>query len=434
MTCAATHGYLPLLLDDANVRAQIRIAIDTHQKYFGKKPRGIWLPECAYRPRYDWTPPVGSETFSAYKKERAGIEEILSEVGLEYFIVEGTLTKGGATMGTYNHVFADRHHFIRHDEEWKRFQLRHETHADRSLAEVYGVRSTFKKLKGIQPVVFSRDRVTAEQVWSAENGYPGDPQYLEFHKKHHNSGLRYWRISESKTDLEDKELYDPAAIDERLNSHADHFISLIYKNLKRHFSQTGTEGIVCSPFDTELFGHWWFEGPAFIEKIIEKLSSNPDIHLTNCADSIDERKRPYEVIALPEGSWGEGGGHYVWLNQKVAWMWEEIYTLEDRFLHVVRSYNSKPSPSSFLTKITKQAARELLLLESSDWQFLITTSSASDYSERRFKKHAKRLQKLLSIIDKILLKKEAKTKDKEYLKKVFKNDHPFAEIDLKAWE
>src|ERR1043165_5831714 len=126
MTCAATHGYLPLLLDDANVRAQIRIAIDTHQKYFGKKPRGIWLPECAYRPRYDWTTPVGSETFSAYKKERAGIEEILSEVGLEYFIVEGTLTKGGATMGTYNHVFADRHHFIRHDEEWKRFQLRHE--------------------------------------------------------------------------------------------------------------------------------------------------------------------------------------------------------------------------------------------------------------------------------------------------------------------
>jgi 1,4-alpha-glucan branching enzyme len=431
MTCAATHGYLPLLLDDANVRAQIRLAIATHQKYFGKKPRGIWLPECAYRPRYNWTPPVDSERFSTYKTERAGIEEILSELGIEYFIVEGTLTKGGATMGTYNHIFADRHHFIRHDEEWKQFQLRHEIHSDRSLAEVYGVKSTFRKLKGIQPVVFSRDRVTAEQVWSAENGYPGDPQYLEFHKKHHNSGLRYWRISDSKT-LEDKELYDPAATDGRLNAHADHFISLIYKNLKRHLLQTGTEGIVCSPFDTELFGHWWFEGPAFIEKIIEKLQTNPDITLTNCADSIDDRKRPYEVIALPEGSWGEGGGHYVWLNQKVAWMWEEIYALEDRFLQDIKSYHSQ-SASAFLTKVLKQAARELLLLESSDWQFLITTSSAADYSERRFKKHGKRLAKLLDIVEKLLAGKKAKPKEKDYLKKVLKTDHSFDEIDLNAW-
>jgi 1,4-alpha-glucan branching enzyme len=336
-------------------------------------------------------------------------------------------------MGTYNRVFADRYHTIPHDEEWKRFHLRREEHKERSLAEIYGVKSTFKKLKGIQPVVFSRDRITAAQVWSAEEGYPGDPSYLEFHKKHHESGLRYWRISDSKAALEDKEIYDPSAIDDRLNSHADHFISLIHKNLKKHLLQTGNEGIVCSPFDTELFGHWWFEGPAFIEKIIEKLDSNSDIVLTNCAEALDERKRPYEVIALPEGSWGEGGGHYVWLNQKVTWMWEEIYRLEDQFLRNIKSYHNQKNIGDWPRKILQQAARELLLMESSDWQFLITTSSASDYSEKRFKKHCKRLEKILGIAERSLAGKKPKTKDKDYLKKVLKTDHPFVEIDLGAW-
>ncbi len=433
MTCAATHGYLPLLLDDANVRAQLRIAIATHEKHFGKKPRGIWLPECAYRPRYNWTPPTGDEQIREHKGERAGIEEILAELGLEYFVVEGTLTKGGIPMGTYPELLNQLHSKFENDSDWHQFLFNTAEREDRSLAEMYAIRSTTKKIKGKLPVVFSRDRKTSEQVWSGEIGYPGEPNYLEFHKKHHNSGLRYWAVTDSSVDLADKKLYDVNATQEKIALHAQHFIGLVKSTLRKHIKQTGYDGIVCSPFDTELFGHWWFEGPQFIEKVITLLNESDDVRLTNCSEALDKRTRKYEVIALPEGSWGEGGGHYVWLNHNVTWMWDMIYSLEAQFLTNVRNYNSATKPSKFFTKAMTQAARELLLIESSDWQFLITTEGAADYAEKRFRKHCKRLGKLLGITERVASGKKSRVKDKEYIKKVEKDDHPFLEIDLNAW-
>ncbi len=433
MTCAATHGYLPLLLDDRNVRAQLRVAIDTHQKYFGKAPRGIWLPECAYRPRYFWNPPAGGNEIVAYARERAGIEELLAEVGLEYFVVEGSLTKGGIAMNSYNELLRSHHDEFENDSDWTRYATHYAEHEERSLSELYKVRSTHRPIKGQLPVVFSRDRRTSEQVWSGDIGYPGDPNYLEFHKKHHNSGLRYWKVSGSQVDLANKDIYDPKAVEERLQSHAEHFLSLVADTLTNHTVKTGQEGIVCSPFDTELFGHWWFEGPRFIEKVIETIGSRIDITLTHCAEALDERSRPYQTIALPEGSWGEGGGHYVWLNHTVVGLWDKIYELEDRFLQNISRYRLQKKPKKILTNYLKQAARELLLLEASDWQFLITTQSAEEYSNTRFEKHCKRLSKLLKIVDGLFDREETSKKEKEYLKKVSHDDHPFSEIRLEHW-
>jgi 1,4-alpha-glucan branching enzyme len=364
MTCGATHGYFPLLLDDRNIRAQIQLAIATHEKYFRQKPRGIWLPECAYRPRYWWSPQSGNGTLEKFRKERAGIEELLSEFGLEYFVVEGSLTKGGTALPTYHAMMNALH--VKHmgSEEWQKFLFQtHEKH-DRSLADIYAVKSTMRDLPGTVPVVFSRDRKTSEQVWSGDVGYPGNPAYLDFHKKHHNSGLRYWKVTGHTVDIGSKEQYRPDDTEGNISMQASHFVSLVKQTLLQHLVETGKTGVVCSPFDTELFGHWWFEGPGFLEKVLERLAADPDVMLSDCAEIIDHTP-DRQTIALPEGSWGEGGGHYVWLNQKVAWTWSDIYALEKRFLSTIQEY-FQSKRTEFLRKILEQAARELLLLESSD--------------------------------------------------------------------
>jgi 1,4-alpha-glucan branching enzyme len=433
MTCGATHGYFPLLLDDRNIRAQIKLAIATHEKYFGKKPKGIWLPECAYRPRYYWQPQSANGSLNAFKKERAGIEEILAEFGLKYFVVEGSLTKGGSAVPTYDQLLAPVHAKHLQSEEWNTFLFKSEEKKDRSLADIYKVKSTMYDLAGDAPVVFSRDRRTSEQVWSGDIGYPGEPNYLDFHKKHHNSGLRYWKVTGAKVDIGAKEQYDPSVTDANLYRQSEHFVNIVKQTLTEHLTETGMPGVVCSPFDTELFGHWWFEGPGFLEKVLERLSNDPDIILSNCAEIIDSLPEA-KTISLPEGSWGEGGGHYVWLNHNVAWTWKEIYELEKRFLDVVDESKSRNKKSKFLKDILKQSARELLLLEASDWQFLITTESAAEYSTKRFKGHAKRLENLLEIAENLLRGRNDNTNDdKKYLEVVSRDDKPFAQINLDWW-
>jgi len=432
MTCGATHGYFPLLLDDRNIKAQIQLAIATHEKYFGDKPRGIWLPECAYRPRYWWSPERGNGTLLKFKKERAGIEEILSEFGLEYFVVEGSLTKGGMAMPVYRQFMKAIHSKHLLSVDWQKYQLSRVEKTDRSLADIYGVKSTNRDLAGGIPVVFSRDRSTSEQVWSGDIGYPGNPDYLDFHKKHHDSGLRYWKVTGPKIDIGAKEQYDPSTTEADLSAQALHFTNLVKQTLVEHLIKTGKPGVVCSPFDTELFGHWWFEGPKFLKKVLENLSTDPEIKLANCAEIVDRIIDP-EVIALPEGSWGEGGGHYVWLNNKVSWTWDDIYRLESRFLGLIEKFRTIKKPSAFFTKILQQAGRELLLLESSDWQFLITTESAAEYSTTRVKTHSERLTHLLDIADKLFNNKLADKTDRKYLKDISEDDKPFANIDLNWW-
>src|SRR5690606_691307 len=82
------------------VRAQIRTGIESYRRHFGRDPRGIWLPECAYRPAYDWAPPVVGPRVPK-PGPRRGIEEFLAAEGIEYFFVDTHLLRGGQAMGTY---------------------------------------------------------------------------------------------------------------------------------------------------------------------------------------------------------------------------------------------------------------------------------------------------------------------------------------------
>jgi 1,4-alpha-glucan branching enzyme len=181
ITCAGTHGYLPLLGEDSAVKAQIRVGVETYKKYFDRHPRGIWLPECAYRPRYQWKPPLvgfGGE------RMRKGTEELLHEDGIEYFVVDSHLLKGGKAIGVYIHRFEAL------KQLWKQFEREYAVEARGIVKSPYRVYLVSSSFGGKKPVaIFTRDPETGLQVWSGEWGYPGDGYYLDFHKKHFPGGI-----------------------------------------------------------------------------------------------------------------------------------------------------------------------------------------------------------------------------------------------------
>lgn len=142
--------------------------------------------------------------------------------------------------------------------------------------------------------------------------------------------------------------------------------------------------VVCAPFDAELFGHWWYEGPRWMSKMLRWMNQDPEVEVTTASAYLGSHS-PDRAVTLPEGSWGAGGGHYVWMNHDTAWTWHRVYDAERDFAALLHDHG--PGHDEVMAKMVKQAARELLLLQASDWQFLITTWSARDYAEARLHEH-----------------------------------------------
>lgn len=422
ITCAATHGYLPLLAQDMSVQAQVKQAVVAHQRHFGKKPRGLWLPECAYRPGYAWAPPVESP-LGCTAHPRKGVEEFLSENGIEFFFIDAALLKGGKAIG----VYIDRFEALA--QLWQQFEKEYrpaEENILRSPREVYLVGLPEKK-----PVaVFTRDAETALVVWSGEHGYPADGNYLDFHKKHFPGGLRYWKVTSAKSDLADKKEYEPEAVEARLEENANHFVSLVKREILAYYEQTKKPGLVVAPYDAELFGHWWFEGPRFLKKVLTKIAQDPEISLSTAGEYLDLAK-PSTVISIPEGSWGEGGYHYIWLNQWTEWTWQKIYSAEAELSSLLgRAGSSLSQPP--LAHVLKQAARELLLLQASDWQFLISTWAARDYAELRLAEHFEKFSRLADFAEKMLNGLALTAEEEAYRRDCETQDNLFPDLDL-AW-
>jgi 1,4-alpha-glucan branching enzyme len=369
ITCAATHGYLPLLSRDESIHLQLRTAVETHRRHFGRAPRGIWLPECAYRPRYEWTPPTGREQGKG-PRVRPGLEEMLAEHGLAYFVADSHLIAAGAPLFVYREYFP----------------LRGEIAEPAAHLPPQPGRSPYVPWRVAsrgghgEAVAFFRDPVTTLQVWSRDHGYPGDFSYLEFHKKHWPGGLRLWRVTDAARDLGTKAPYDPEAASQMVRAHARHFLEL----LRDTCIAASAEGppLICTPYDSELFGHWWFEGPAWLVEVSRGLAGAglTPVTLSEALERVPARG----PVALPEGSWGEGGDHRVWLNRDTEWTWDRVYSAEAEWIDLLRRLDgSQPD----FRRALAQAARELLLLQASDWQFLITTWAARDYAERRVAEH-----------------------------------------------
>jgi len=404
ITSAATHGYLPLLSRDESVSHQVKQGKFVYQRYFGRQPSGFWLPECAYRPAYSWKPPLGD--YAPYF--RKGVDEILGLESLSYFFVDSHLLKGGEARGVYLEKFpALRYLWERYKEKYKAEPVRPQDPYQPYLAHPSHLS------------FLARDEVSGKQVWSRTSGYPGDGHYLEFHKKHFPGGLRYWKITASDSDLANKLPYDYQKALERVEAHSDHFVWLLNETLKNREC-----GVIPSLYDTELMGHWWFEGPEWLYRVIKKLAQ-PNSEVKPATVSFCLENLPASlIVSLPEGSWGEGGYHWIWLNEETSWVWSKIYEIEKRHLPIVLNSARTEEINPRLLKLFFQ---EKFLLESSDWPFLISTMTARDYAEARASLHFERAQKILLLMEK---NSELSREEVFFMDKIEEEDSIFKEIIL----
>ena len=419
ITSAATHGYLPLLSRDASIRAQVKQGALAYEGHFGRKPRGFWLPECAYRPGYKWSPPTAAGGRTAEPCLRKGLEEFLGENGLDYFIVDRHTPRHSSGTPVYGDRFAP-------SKKSCDGLATQQPIVDADIGEhrAYWVQSCGQ---AGQVAAFVRDSRTAAQVWGASGSYPADMWYLEFHKKHAPGWLRYWRISGADVSREDKLPYEPDRVDERVQVHAEHFVGLVKDILREHRETFGEHGVVCAAYDTELFGHWWFEGPDWLRCTLALAARDPEIELVTGSEYLAANP-PTQTVPIPEGSWGDGGCHSVWLNEATRWTWELVHEAEREMVDLA----SQLGRDGAAGRILKQAAREVLLLQSSDWQFNISIGTSRDYAESRIREHHANFKRLASLARTAAAGASLTEDDGDFLDGCEERDQLFGGIDP-AW-
>lgn len=366
---AATHGFLPLLGCDESLRLQLRLGQAEHRRLFGRSAEGCWMPECAYRPAGPWEPLPDAPGAGVH---RAGLERFVAGAGFRYAFVDAHLVAGGTPLGASGGTLAADPSPARDARSPDRVHCMRDAETGRELA------------------LFARNPRLSAQVWSRAEGYPGDGRYLEFHKQRWPGGLKLWRVTGPDADLGAKAPYEPDAARLAAARHAEHFAAVAAAAGR---AAPGAGSVLCAPFDTELFGHWWFEGPDFLDDLYRALAQQGGpVPLT--ARAALARAGRGSPIALPAGSWGANGDWSMWLSPETAWTWRRLWPLERRFWLFARLHLGDPAAHPALA----QAARALLLAQSSDWQFIISTGAAADYAERRFAQHCHDLEQLLDAL------------------------------------
>jgi len=351
LTCAATHGYLPLLRENPEtVRGQLKTAVREHLRVFGSAPGGIWLPECAY---YE------------------GLDELMRECNLRYSILDG--------------------HGILHSKPRPR----------------YGVYAPICTKNGV--AFFGRDSDSTLPVWSSKEGYPGDGVYREFHKdlgwdfsikslqkiglnEPRPLGLKLHRITSQEKNLEEKVEYEPELASDRVKEHAKHYLVGRKKQLQVIDKEQGFSPLLVAPFDAELFGHWWYEGPSFIAELFIQAHQE-NIEFTTLKEFLQNEPKLQLCEPCPS-SWGQGGFHKYWLNESNSWIIPELSKAGKTMIELCSNGVEKDSD----LKIIQQAARELLLSQSSDWSFIIRAGTTTKLAKERINRHLDRFWRLARII------------------------------------
>ena len=382
LSSAATHGFLPLFARDESIRLQLGLGRMEHRRIFGRDPAGLWLPECAYRPRGPWAPLPNAPRSGI----RRGIEEHVADAGFGYFFVDSHIAQAGPAFRLYG----------------AEGPTEADTAAPNSPYRAYRVAGA----RGPSPVsVLIRDPVASRQVWSRQEGYPGDEWYLEFHKIRWPGGLKYWRVSAPGSDLGQKQPYQPDRAIERAGVHARHFVGLLEGIAASHEATTApparrgrkrapdAENLIAVPFDTELFGHWWHEGIAFLVQVYRILGGQGSVTPITAGEHV-RRLPATRAVRLTTGSWGAKGDFSMWLNPGTEWTWTRLWALEAAFWDRAPGALADPALHSILA----QAARELLLAMASDWQFIMSTGAVTDYAVKRFTEHAREAEFLIEAL------------------------------------
>jgi 1,4-alpha-glucan branching enzyme len=372
-------------------------------------PRAVWLPECAYRPGFQVGPEAGAAV-------RPGLEDFLAGVGLRLFFVETHTIEGGQPVGKAREEVIGPYGNI---------PRRYVVPLAENVAPAAG--TTFLPYHVGRPDVsaIGRNNRTGLQVWSADSGYPGDFDYREFHKKDGTSGLQYWRVTGARVDLGQKDYYHPDWAAGKVREHARHFADMVQGMVWDYQAQSNRYGIVAAIYDTELFGHWWFEGVDWLGQVLRNLAQSDVVDLVTASEFVDAHP-PEDVVALPESSWGMGGNHFTWDNADTSWMWPVIHEAEVRMERLVARYPDADGPAR---EVLSQAARELLLLQSSDWPFLVTTGQAGQYAVERFCAHTDRFNSLTERAEAGNLDEAAAHQARDF----FERDKLFPDIDYRAF-
>ncbi len=381
ITTAATHALLPLLMEHPpSLRAQILVARDHYRSCFGRDPRGIWLPECAYA---------------------EGVEEFLQEAGLRWFILDT--------------------HGILHARAKPR----------------YGVFAPLLTPNGL--AAFGRDPESARQVWSRDQGYPGDPRYREFYRdigfdldldyvrphlpapdQRGFTGLKYYRITGGTAD---KEVYDRNAAVQAADEHAGHFLAARVAQIRRLAQILDRPPLVLCPYDAELFGHWWYEGPEFLDYFVRKACYDQSVFKLVTPQQYLNRHPTNQVASPSPSSWGEEGFLRAWLNETNEWIYPHLRIAEERMTELARRW---AQPATLQQRALRQAARELLLAQASDWPFILRAGSSPDYARRRVNEHLLRFTALYEQLT-------ASRVDEEALKQIEWRDNLFPQLEYRYW-
>jgi len=380
LTCAATHGYLPILRENPEtVRGQIKTAIVSHKEILGTSPLGIWLPECAY---YE------------------NLDQILFDSGIRYAVLDG--------HGILNASPRPR----------------------------YGVYAPICSKNGV--AFFGRDSESTLPVWSAKDGFPGDKVYREYHKDlgwelpvyklqrkgistKRPLGLKFYKITDENVPLGEKKFYLENEAIKKAEEHADDYLLARSKQLEKLTISTSFKPLLVAPFDAELFGHWWYEGPFFIKNIL-KNSNKYLIKLTNLKEFLIQKPN-LQICDPSPSSWGQGGYHNYWINESNAWIVPEITKAGSTFVDLCsKNYNNDLS-----TRIFRQAARELLLAESSDWSFILRAGTTTELAKERIERHLFRFWKLVEMI------KNHSNINLKFLEDIEEEDKVFPDINIDDW-
>jgi 1,4-alpha-glucan branching enzyme len=220
------------------------------------------------------------------------------------------------------------------------------------------------------PTAFTIDWEAVSWLWSLQ-GYPSDPVYADFHRKSLR-GARPWSIGGGP--------YEPAAAGARAREQADEFVAAVEARLREHLSQRGRGGLVVFAIDTELIGHWWWEGPQWLAEVL-RIAPERGVELLTLAEAVE--RHPPERRPLRRSTWGERKDTRTWDSPAVADLAWAARRLELRVLRALALGLDPPAAG--------RAARELLAVQASDWAFLDHRAQAGDYAYQRAVEHAEAL-------------------------------------------